>query len=370
MRFPVDLISRGIRAWLLYIPAFLFIMLQLFWITGHLAPVGLPRTEQSSGMIDQAQLVYFSIGFLAGGIVLLKRRIQIQDLIVGQQMKWISYGTLAGVAPFILIYALPVLLGARSNFAMDSSMLFLGLIPLSIGYALIHYRLRDVEVIVRRGAAYFISSSVLLAVYLLFVLVLGRALQWVAPQADFLAICLAVLGVALLFAPLRGTVQAWLDRRFYRDQFEDRSTLLDFAHTLGSEISLAPLARGILERIARTFQVEKGAIFLADQAHAGFFRLTCALDRNTLPGSRLYPMDELVGKEDPGDLSGLKSAANSLHLAAPALARAGLRYVQDLKLRGKQVGIIAFSRLPKGRHFSTEDLDLLSALAGYAAMAL
>jgi PAS domain S-box-containing protein len=370
LRFPLDLISRGSRAWLLYIPAIFFILMQLLWITGHLAPIGLPRTQKFGSIIDQAQLAYFSVGLLAGGIVLLKRRLQIQNLVARQQMKWIGYGTLAGVAPFTLIYALPVLLAVRPNFAMEASMLFLGLIPLSMGYALIHYRLMDVEVIARRGAAYFISSSLLLAVYLLFVLVLGRAFQWVAPQADFLAICLAVLMVALLFAPLRDTVQACLDRRFYKDQFEERSTLLDFAHTLGSEIRLAPLARGILERIARTFQVEQGAIFLADPVHAGFFGLTCALDRDTLAGSRLYRADELVGKEHPGDFPGLKGNADPLRLAGPVLAKAGLHYVQDLKLRGKRMGIIAFGRLPKGKHFSTEDLDLLSALAGYAAMAL
>ena len=45
-------------------------------------------------------------------------------------------------------------------------------------------------------------------------------------------------------------------------------------------------------------------------------------------------------------------------------------YLQDLKLHGKRVGTIALGRLPEDRHFSTEDLDLLAVLAGYAAMAL
>jgi two-component system NtrC family sensor kinase len=370
LRFPVDVISGGSRTFLLYVPVFILGVVHLFWITGRLAPLGLPRTARSSGIIDHIQLAFFFAGFLAGGALLLKRRIESQDLIVRQQMKWVSYGTLAGIVPFSLIYIIPVLSGVRDNFAMDSSILFLGLIPLSMGYALIHYRLMDVEVIVRRGAAYFIASSLLLAVYLLFVLVLGRTLEYIAPQANFVAICLAVLVIALLFAPVRNAVQVRLDRLFYRDRFEDRSNLLDFARTLSSEISLAPLSRSILERISKTFQVDKVAMFLADQAHEGFLRLTCAVHSDASAVDRFYREDELSGEEDSGGLFGLKSGSDYLYRAGPELLQQGLYYLQDLRLQGRRVGVIALGQLPRGRHFCTEDLDLLSALAGYAAMAL
>ncbi len=366
LRFPFDSVPGKSRAWILYIPALLFIALQLLWVTGHLASLGLPRTQRSGNFIDQLQLAYFTLGFLVGGILLLHMRFRTQDLIVRQQMKWISYGALAGMVPFSLIYALPVLLGARSNFAMESSMLFLGFIPLSIGYALLRYRLMDVENIARRSAAYFISSSLLLAFYLLFVLFLGKALEWVAPQADFLAICVAVLVIALLFAPLRNTIQAWLDRHFYKEQFVDRSTLLEFARTLSSEISLEPLSRSILDRIIKTFQVGRGEVFLADPAHNGFFRPVCASESEA---SRLYRREELLD-EGAADPFGSKSGANNLHRTIPALAAQGLHFIQELKLHGRPVGMIALGQLPKGRHFSTEDMDLLSALARYAAMAL
>ena len=362
LRFPVDVISGTGRALLLYIPVFALGMLRLLWFTGHLAAFGLPRTARSSGILDNIDLIYFCAGFIIGSALLLKRRIETGDLIVRQQLKWVSYGTLAGVIPFSLIYAIPVLLGARSSFAMDSSMLFLGLIPLSMGYAIIHYRLMDVEAIVRRSAAYFIASSLLLTVYLLFVLILGRALQWAAPQADFMAICVAVLAIALLFAPLRNAVQARLDRLFYKDRFEDRATLLEFARMLSSEISLTPLSRSILERISKTFQIDTAAVFLSEPAHPGFYRMAYALDPS-IP-SRLYRKDELLERNRADD------GTNHLCDAAPALKGMGLHHLQDLRHHGRHVGMIALGPLPQGGHYSTEDLDLLSALAGYAAMAL
>ena len=225
LRFPVDAAAGGKWIPLLYLPTLLLGITHLLWITGHLASLGLPRTARSSGILDQIHLVYFSASFIAGGVLLLKHRFEALDLMVRQQMKWIRYGALAGIVPFSMLYVAPTLLGVRANTLMEASMLFLALIPLSLGYALVHYRLMDVEVIARRSAAYFIASSLLLSLYLLFVLVLGRIFQWVAPQADFLAIALAVLAIALLFAPLRNVIQEQLDRLFYRNQFADRSTL-------------------------------------------------------------------------------------------------------------------------------------------------
>jgi two-component system NtrC family sensor kinase len=370
LRFPSDAARRIGRAYLLYIPVILLGMLHLIWMTGQLAAVGLPRTARSSEILDHIQLAYFIMGFLVGGALLLKKRIIARDLIVRQQMKWISYGTLAGVLPFVLIYGVPVLLGARANFAMGASILFLAFIPLSMGYALIRYRLMDVEVIARRSAAYLIASSLLLAVYLLFVLLLGRTLQWLAPQANYMAICLIVLVIALLFAPLRNTVQSRLDRLFYRDQFEDRATLLDFARALSSEISLEPLAHSILGRISKTFRIETAAVFLADRTHSGFFRLAYALNLKTSPDDRIYKEEELADHDGGKSAFHSPKGGNYVYPAGPELRKLGLHYMQDLKLQGRSVGRIALGRPQRDSHFSTEDLELLSALAGYAAMAL
>ncbi len=370
MRFPIDAAFGKGRAFLLYIPVIVLGALQLLWATGRLASAGLPRTARSSEILDRVQLAFFFVGFLAGGALLIKKHLETRDFIVRQQMKWIGYGTLAGVLPFVLIYAVPALFGARPSFVMNASILFLAFIPLSMSYALVRYRLLDVDTIARRSAAYFIASSLLLAFYLFFVLLLGRTLQWLAPQANYVAICFIVLTIALLFAPLRNAVQSRLDRLFYRDHFEDRNTLLDFARALGSEISLEPLAHGILERISKTFGIDSAAVFLSDRAHDGFFRLAYALNLKNHPGDRSYTSDEMA---DSGDGKGTVYAAkgaNYLYRTGPELRKLGLHYLQDLKLQGRSVGMIALGKLPKGNHFSTEDLDLISALAGYAAMAL
>lgn len=370
MRFPVDRLQGQSRAPLLYAPAGILGTVQiLFWL-GRLASLGLPRTEHFLEILDRVHLAYFSLGFLIGGAILLKKRAQSRDLTTRQQMKWVSYGTLAGIVPFSAIYVLPELLGVRASFAMESSMLFLGLIPLAFAYAIVRYRLLDVDVIVRRGAAYFLASTLLLALYLFFVLVLGRGLQWIAPEADFVVICIAALAIALLFAPLRNKIQSRLDRSFYKEQFADRASLLEFARTLSSEISLGRLSRSIMERLSRTFQVDKVALFLLDPVHSGFFRLTDAIGLETGgPALPLYREEDLLSNGNSASPIEPEVIAR-LHRAAPSLQNGGIHYLQDLNMRGHRMGMIGLGQLRGNRHFSTEDLDLLGALAGYAAIAL
>jgi two-component system NtrC family sensor kinase len=369
MRFPKELADGVSRAPLVYVPMIGLGLLHVLWMTGHLAPLSLPRTARTLQLLDRIHLIYFVLGFLIGGSVLLYRRIQARDLTTRQQMKWVSYGTLAGVIPFSLIYVIPELLGFRANLLMYSSQLFLGLIPLSFAYAIIRYRLLDVEVIVRRGAAYFLASSLLLVVYLLLVLGLGEGIKWVAPEADFLVIAIAALTIALLFAPLRARIQARLDRFFYKDQFDERASLMDFARTLSTEISLSRLSRSILERVTRTFKLDTAVLFFADAAHPGFFRITDSVGV-TLPalGRAFYREEELLEQQvTPGDAP---DRLGRLHRAHRDLAKLGVIQLQELMLRGHRMGFIGLGSLPADRHFSSEDLDLLSALSNYAAIAL
>ncbi len=369
LRFPVELDSGRSRALLLYMPTAVLGLIHVFWMSGRLAGLGLPRTARASQLLDKVHLAYFVLGFLIGGSVLFYRRLKACDLTTRQQMKWVSYGTLAGIIPFSLIYALPELFGVRARLATYMSELFLGLIPLSFAYAIIRYRLLDVEAIVRRGAAYFLSSSLLLALYLLFVLGLQHGLQWMAPEADFIVIGVAALVIALLFAPLRDRIQARLDRFFYRDRFDDRAGLMEFARTLTTEISLGRLSRLILERVTRTFGLERAALFFADAAHPGFYRLTDSLGVSPPAWQRaLYRDEDLIDSKG----SGLADSNGSVRLirACPGLRKLGLIHMQELAPHGRRMGFIGLGPPAPDRHLTTEDLELLSALAGYAAIAL
>ena len=357
------------RNWLIYVPSGLLCILHLLWATGNLAPFGLARTTGNSAVIDRIEIAYFGAAFIAGGWILLKRHLRAEDIVVRQQMKWIGYGVLAGIVPFGLIYVIPTLLGVKANLALETSAIFLALIPMSVGYAVLRYRLMDVEDIARRSAACLLTAAVLLLFPVAAAFIFNRTLRELTPREGILVAALTLLTLALLFVPLRRVIQGRLDRTFYRNYFNDRRTLLDFARTLGAEISLQPLAHGISERIVRAFPVDRAALLVADTARTGFFRFVDGVNCLSSAQNLFLSADDLPNGASYG-LTGLKNGPEYLCQAGEELAREGFLYRQDLYFQGRRVGTLAMGKLPHGKHFSGEDLELLSALAGYAAIAL
>ena len=69
-------------------------------------------------------------------------------------MKWLVWGTGAGVLPFFLFYAVPFALGSEPRLATElAGFIPLALIPLSLAYAVVKHRLMDVELLFRRTLA-------------------------------------------------------------------------------------------------------------------------------------------------------------------------------------------------------------------------
>src|SRR5512143_3119106 len=90
LRFPASSDAPQPQALLIYVPALVLGMVHILWMAGRLAAWGLPRTANSIMILDRIHLVYFCLGFLAGGALLLKKRARASDLTTRQQMKWVS----------------------------------------------------------------------------------------------------------------------------------------------------------------------------------------------------------------------------------------------------------------------------------------
>src|SRR5260370_31704455 len=114
---------------------------------------------------------------------------------------------------------------AATHSWMRTSVLSLVLIPLCFGYAIIRYRLMDVDIIFKRGLAYTAATAAVAAVYFALVALIAGIFhpQTSGPVGSLIAIVIA----ALLFQPFRERIQARLDRFFYRDRLGDRLPLID-----------------------------------------------------------------------------------------------------------------------------------------------
>src|SRR6202043_2314736 len=118
-----------------------------------------------------------------------------------QQLKWLTGGTLAGSLPFTLFYIIPFVLDAAQHAWMQLSVLSLVLIPLCFGYAIVRYRLMDVDIIFKRGLAYTAATAGVAAIY--FALVALITYFFHAPATGPVGGMIAIVIAAFLFQPFR-----------------------------------------------------------------------------------------------------------------------------------------------------------------------
>jgi hypothetical protein len=195
--------NRGETAFLagLYLPAAILLTVHILWFLGLMESVGLPRTPSISRSLDKIELIHLLTYFGLAVVTLISARMTASSFVKKQQIRWILGGTTTGFIPFCLIYGVPFLLDLKIEVWMEASVLFLGLIPLSFGYAIGKYRLPDVDLILRRGATYVIASSAVLAFFVGITLLVAQTV--LVPGSGIVWTALIALAVAFMFGPLR-----------------------------------------------------------------------------------------------------------------------------------------------------------------------
>ncbi|MEN6534554.1 MAG: ATP-binding protein [Bryobacteraceae bacterium] len=364
---------RGaIRAMLLYVPAIL-LMLVFFGVGSGTLRVAIPLVELR-WLLDRFWLAFLSVFYMAGAAVLHLQWRREGDPILRQQLKWLRNGAVFGVVPFVAFYAVPFIVGVVPGEWMKMSVLTLAIMPLAWSYAVLRYRLMDVDIIFQQGYAYTLATLCILGLFYGLILSLGK-FEDISPTATVLLILIA----AFVFQPIRAWIKDQLDRYyFYRDRYDYRRTWIEFARELSSETDMGRMLTSVADRLQRTLSVDKVAFFLSDEAERGFALHMAAV----LPGSDPIEPEKL-------DLSFLNSNPDKPYLFfertkhpldivsrqwAPSVRRSiadlDLTYYLPCSVRGKTIAWLGVGRTDKGDFLTSDDLELLVTLAGYVGIAV
>jgi uncharacterized membrane protein SirB2 len=183
-----------------------------------------------------------------------------------QQIKWIAFaasliGTLYLIAMIgSIVYPQDTWFAPGSPLWQVSleyaAFLSFPLVPVAIGFAMLRYRLYDIDVVINRALVYGSLTATLVLIYFggvatiqaLFRTITGQEQQ---PQ---LAVVVSTLAIAGLFNPLRHRIQSFIDRRFYRRKYDAAKTLDVFAARLRDEIDLEALGGDLVSVVSETMQ--------------------------------------------------------------------------------------------------------------------
>jgi hypothetical protein len=148
--------------------------------------------------------------------------------------------------------------------------LFILLLPLSFGVAILRNRLWDIDAIINRTLVYGSLTVLLAALYAGLVIGLGSLVGLLTGQSSQpVVIVVATLAIAGLFQPLRHRIQAVIDRRFYRRKYDAEKTLAAFSATLRNEVDLGQLCERLLAVVQETMQPAHISLWLLQPGREG-----------------------------------------------------------------------------------------------------
>ena len=186
-----------------------------------------------------------------------------------QQLKWFLWSiALFGAA---LLIGFPLLFGPNGNepaTAHGASLLVaLGIatVPISIGIAILRYRLYDIDLLVKRTVVYASTSTALAATFFVGIVALQPILRPLTGGSE-LAVAASTLLSFALFQPIRRRIQDAVDRRFDRARYDAALTVEAFADQLRDEVDLDTLRADLIAAVRQTMAPAHTSLWLREHA--------------------------------------------------------------------------------------------------------
>jgi hypothetical protein len=195
-----------------------------------------------------------------------------------QQTRWVVFGMAITLIGYTGLFAPPLFAPLLAQpgppeeiFTLISQALLpfvLLMIPLTVGIAMLRYRLWDIDVLINRALVYGTLTVVLVLVYFAGVVLLQQLFQAVTGQGSALAITGSTLGIVVLCQPLRSGLQTIIDHRFYRRKYDAARVLAAFGEQLQhrEDVDLEMLSNDLLAAIQATMEPAHVSLWLCQPA--------------------------------------------------------------------------------------------------------
>ena len=260
----------GLGAFLLTFPTGRFVprwswIILLFWILTFVwnsPPPFLPQVLQVVVPLLASLVVFGGTLF-----IMVYRYVRVFDSVQRQQAKWFVYAAVISLCLLFIGTGLPSVVPADSPSQLlfpiivmsSSALLYLGL-----GFAILRFRLWDIDILINRTLVYLMLTISLALIYFGLVIGLGALVRLFTGQLaqSPVVIVVSTLAIAAFFQPLRRRFQAIIDRRFYRRKYDAAKTLEAFSVTLRTETDLDRLSEQLVAVVEETMQPTHVSIWL------------------------------------------------------------------------------------------------------------
>lgn len=356
-----------ISKFIIYFPALCFaaVLATLFLYSGLNSSLETYRVYQSFYSVFRAYLVLFVL-VAVFHLVICYRKAPLEE--EKARIKWIFYGLFVGLIPFILLYQLPQVVGLKPLMTEESSQMFFIVIPLSFAFAIVRFKLMNIELVINRSIVYFILTVVTVGIYLFSVALIQNLFSRFFVSSQTAVSVIAAFAAAAAFHPARKKIQEFVDKAFFRVSYDYRKSILSFNERASKILRSENLVDFFLMKIKQTLPVEEMTVFVYS-SESGEEKLLIARngkrDLSSLGPLSLYS-DKILARK-----KAVRTEENIDFSQERLLEEKNLELFIPFSFQSADLsGFLACGRKKSGEKFSRDDLDLLLTVARELAINL
>jgi len=363
--FPValPLVARRPRLpRLLYVLAAVLILWQAWAFLRYFVAPG-PVTAAGLDLPQRMADTLLVLQVAAGLLILVAHERRLKPTRERQQVRWLLVGFAICSAPYVFLRTLPQIFGIEPVVPVFVDRLLEPAVPLAFVFAVVRYRLLDIDIIIRRGLIYGLLAGGLVSLILLPVVIMGYG--WTGPWPEWVRVVPAAgaLIAGLFFQPLRTALGNWVDRIFFRIEHEVdaavRRLRQDLARVSGQRKLADRLHRRVCESVsarqALTVVTEGKDVYVAGRGWSP------AINRWLDEGGTTTRLATPDAVADPVTVFGE---------LPQELQQEGFVLAQPLVLKEESAGVILLGPREPGHRYVDTDLGYLAAAARLAARRL
>ncbi|KAM3095093.1 GAF domain-containing protein [Phormidesmis sp. 146-35] len=306
--------------------------------------------------------------FATGIGIQIYRYTHISSPVQQQQTKWVVFGLTAAVlgdfVTHIAWYIFPSLeKGPDWMLQIGHQPFFIAsqlLAPLAIAVSILRYGLWEIDFIINRAVVYGLLTTVLAAVWTAIAKLLELAFAEVIGESAIpLVAGLAVLGVGLIFGPVRQRLETWVNRHFYPHKLDLSRDFVEFLPEARATIDLSDLLQILIHRTLEILHILHGAIFIKDAND----QLQLAEVQHLSPEAvqSIEWSDRSLDQMHKGEVS-RQPESSAFSLLVPLMLQRGEQ--------SELIGVLALGPRQDGRQYSMDELWTFKKLANRAGTAI
>lgn len=317
-----------------------------------------------------AASIFLFLGLLAAypvaTVVALYRSYKESGVEERRQVKWPLWGTMLAVGTRLLLTAIGVgmslLLTFKQDFSMSPFLMALPdvvgktlytLIPLSFAFAILKYRLMNIDVIIRRTVLYSILTGVVFVLYAVIVASLGTALVKLAGVTNQTMLVASTVVIALVTVPLRNRLQFLVDRNLFRVRRDFPLALRNISDAISTSGAVDVFLRKGVEEVQQAVQNR-------------FVILALRRDSEYVAAAKVGVADEIIGKLRL-PVSGFDFRSTTF---PEPLRRLGTETIIPLPVGQPPKGFLALGTRLSDEVFSESDIQFIQSAAAQIGLGI